>query len=177
MHGFDLYKTKRELLETGDILEWRSNKLIGRAIRFFTKQNVNHTGGVIIFPFPGCPEQRVWTVEATEKGFMPIPLSIALRGYTGSVYVSKLKKEYDGSRPDLACAVSKFIGKAYDYTALLRQAFGVVKSDNKKFFCSEAWHKSLIAAGLLDENFNKGYVLQPGQFGRTGLYEKHIQIF
>jgi len=43
MKDLGYYKLIRNKVKSGDMLEFRSNGFTGRAIRFFSKQNVNHT--------------------------------------------------------------------------------------------------------------------------------------
>ena len=138
--GIERYRIYRRYLQDGDILEWGSDKIIGRLIRLITKKDVNHTGGVIrMTEFENKPGDRVMTTEATDQGFCINYLSRSLDGYKGRVYVLPLKSPgLDNYRRDIVRCQLDMVGKEYDFKSLFANIFGRVSVDAKNFFCSEA---------------------------------------
>lgn len=176
--GMKLYNYYQLRIQTGDLIEWQANSLLGWLIRKKTGQNVNHTSGVVLYQMYKGTEVRRVIFEALSDGFKPHYLSDRLKDYDGRVYWYPLKPEFDYNvRIKLAEEAIKLEGRPYGYKDLIDNLFGSIKLDDKQDICSEAWHIALIKSGLLDKNFNDGNSLVPGQFETTGLYLPAIRIY
>lgn len=177
--GMDLYNRYRKFIKTADLIEWRSNTLLGRLIRAKTKQSVNHTSGAVIYTMVGTDTIRRYIGEALPEGFVLSYLSDRLKHFKGEVYWSKLKEEYSlDVRVAIAEEALKLEGTPYGYKDLIASLFNAVGTNYKNgVICSEAWHIALVNVGLLQPFFNDSRCLVPGQFHLTGLYEESVRIY
>lgn len=174
-----LYRQYRDKLQTSDLLEWRSESLLGTLIRARTGQKVNHTGAVFRYNLlDGDPEDiHRYTGEALGNGFDLNLLSRRLTDFNGEVYWLPLKSKYNGYRSKIATHLIELEGVRYDYFSILKNIRRNVKIDNKRVFCSEAVHIALVKSGLLNSFFNGGKALVPGEFDKTELFEQPIRIY
>jgi hypothetical protein len=180
--GIERYKIYRRYLRDGDILEWGSDKIIGRMIRMFTKKDVNHTGGVIrMKEFENEPGDRIMTTEATEKGFCINYLSRALEGYKGRVYVLPLKSPgLDNYRRSIVRCELDMVGIPYDFGGLFSNMFGRVSMNARQFFCSEGKAFSLDSSGVITLPLNKKgrkIAPRPGDFFKFGVTLPRVRIY
>lgn len=173
----DLYKRCRHLIKTADLIEWRAHTFLGWAIRKKTGAQVNHTSGALLYKLDCGNDVRRYIGESLAHGFELNYLSDQLKNYKGSVYLTRLKPEYDALRGRIAQEALKLEGKGYGYRDLVSNLVGPVKLNADRVICSEAWHIALIRAGLLDDTFNSGMSLVPGEFWKTNLYLAPIQIY
>ena len=175
VRGMARYQIMRPYLEDGDVLEWSADSALGWAIRRFTGQDVNHTGGVIrMRAWEGSPGDRVFTPEATERGMVLTYLSRELRGYKGRVYLLKLKPEMDNFRSKIVRAQLDMIGVPYDFGGLLANAFGRVSMDARRYFCSEGIASSFASAGAIRMQKKAP---RPGEFSRWGFFLPRVRIY
>ena len=191
MGKLDQYLANRDLMKTGDMLEWRSSSLLGKAIRMFTKKDVNHTGTVFIIPPQNNEDEaHVYTLEAAPKKYESNRLSACLEKFEGEVYWYPLNKYLDALRNKGIGWLLEQDGKEYDYGSLFRNMAGSVNTDARKLFCSEAHFFYLVISGMLPQfyfdvqdnvirNVRSGSVAKsprPGEFGQFNIYEKRVQI-
>lgn len=163
-------------MQTADIIEWQADTALGHSIRWFTKQNVNHTSGVAVMNLYGDPEKRMYIYEAVGNGVHPMFLSEALRNHKGKAFWLSLKSEYNSYRNEIAKAILEYKVKKYDYKSLIGSAFKRQKLDRTEVYCSELINLALVDVGLLNEDFNNGCGLFPGEFEITGLYNPPKRI-
>jgi hypothetical protein len=189
--GIELYQQYRDRIRTGDLVEWKSFKPIGYAIRSITKENVNHTSGAIwmhsvenAFHGVSDPEMRLYVGEAIANGFRSTFLSKEISTFDGEVYWVPLKPEYDHKRLEIIRNVHALEGRPYDYKSLIQNLWRRVPLDATKPYCSEAWHIALVKSGLLESDFSptgkpkdKRCGLRPGEFYKTGLFLNPIRIY
>lgn len=174
----NLYSNYQLSLQTGDVIEWRSNTLLGWCIRGFTKQNVNHTSVVMKYELCGTTEmERRYVSEATSKGVQLTFLSDKIKNHDGRCYLNRLKREYEASRIPLGIKLQELEGVPYDWGALFKNIFMRPLVDASELHCMEALQVALIRCGLLQDDFNDGRGLVPGQLLLTGLYEDPILIY
>jgi len=121
-------------MATFDRLEWRSNTALGWAIRFITKDYVNHTGVVVRFN----EYNRVFTSESLEHGIDLNRLSDRLKTHKGSCIWYPLKERYHKYRITLGQKMLDWEYVKYDYFSLLKQILWRASADASKLFCSEA---------------------------------------
>jgi hypothetical protein len=178
-NGIELYGMMRPYLQTGDVLEWRAEHALGYAIRWFTKRDVNHTGGVYRFTAGLTQEMydRVYTLEALSKGFYPNWLSSGLFNYKGKVYVLPLKTELAWAIPRIASEQWKLIGTPYDFGGLVKNALGYVSEDLRSVFCSEAIASSFRKGGLIPTDYKDGKALRPGDFADLDCFQDRVRIY
>jgi hypothetical protein len=130
------YNKIRDTLQTGDLIQWRSDTLLGSAIRYFSHGPVNHSGLVVrLDDFKGMSD-RVWTLEAMD-GIELHRLSRRLKEFKGDVWIYPLKDEYDNLRSLIACWAAEKEGTPYDFGSLFRNVLGKVNADARRLFCSE----------------------------------------
>jgi len=162
------YDTLRCDIHSGDLIEWRSNTVIGWLIRRFTGQDVNHTSLALELDYFEILKNRRFILEALERGIEVNLLSRRMDKFHGHVYHVKLKSEYDSYRYHIAGWALDQLGIAYDYSSLFRQILGRVSLDAKRYFCSEYAYAAYCAVGLLQPGT---HAPRPGEFGSFGIHE------
>jgi len=176
MDKLENYRIHQDRINTGDLIEFASSSLLGYAIRWFTKKDVNHTSTVIRYIVQGDITPRRFVFEALENGYIANFLSIRLENFKGKVYWMPLKIDYGLYRVGIAKVAHEFLGRKYDFKSLFKNAFGRVSSDARELFCSEAADEEMRQVGLLPWDYNDSKRLRPGEFYKTGLFEKRIRI-
>lgn len=141
MNSLESYNKYRSLMKTGDVLQWKSNSLLGKGIRLRKGGDINHTGIIIrLTEYEGL-ERRVFTLEALESGVVLNLLSRRLESFDGEVYLHLLKSEYDCTRQSIGERALYCVGIPYDYPSILKECFGNAQMGFNKLFCSEtAWY-------------------------------------
>jgi Permuted papain-like amidase enzyme, YaeF/YiiX, C92 family len=161
-------------MNTGDLIEWRSNSAIGSAIRFFTKKDVNHSSLVVRLPYEGC--SRRFVVEAIGSGLEFRLLSNQLENYHGSAWWYNLKNEPKKPLAKMGewalTEVSK--GIKYDFADLIKQAFGRVSLDAQRWFCSEVVDACYIEHGIIQPDPDGAR--RPGEFSNLGIFESKARL-
>lgn len=167
------YSEIRDMIKTGDMLEWSSPSLLGKTIRFFTKQKVNHTSLAISFDdyFKDGINHK-FVLEAESGGIELNLLSKLLKGYKGKCYWSQLKPEFDDKRFIIGRWALLQIGTKYDYTSLLKNAFCKVSAEAEKLFCSEYYYIALKEAGIVPAT----KAPRPGEFEKYQVHLPAIEI-
>jgi len=138
------YKNARCFMQTGDLLSWRSDTLLGAGIRLFTRGHVNHSS--IVADINEYGKSRKFCLEALEGGIELHCISRRLKNFKGKVYWHKLRNEYKDYRTEIGTAAFSRIGIDYDYGSLFRQLVGRVSLNAKKLFCSEFVYLNFVDA-------------------------------
>ncbi len=165
------YRTFRRGMDTGDLIEFRSNSVIGCGIRWKTGNRVNHTAPVI--RLKRYAEERVFLLEALEHGIVINLLSRRLENFDGYAEWLGVKQQYIHFRRDIGRAMLSYVGVPYDYGSIIRQLFARVSADAEKLFCSEFAAIALKDAGLpvsLDP------VPYPGDMVALGIHRSPLRI-
>jgi len=169
-----IYNCLAPQMDTGDLIEWRSKSAIGAAIRFFTGENVNHSSLVVRLPYDGC--SRRFVVEAIGSGLEFRLLSNQIERYHGAAWWYSLKKEpkkpLDKMGEWALTEVSK--GIKYDFADLIKQAFGRVSLDAKRWFCSEVVDACYIEHGIIQPDPDGAR--RPGEFSNLGIFESKARL-
>jgi len=174
MKDLGYYKLIRNKVKSGDMLEFRSNGFTGRAIRFFSKQNVNHTAlAVALDEYMDYREPHKFLLEADAPGIVLKLISKELTGYGGQVWWTPLKAKYDALRGDIARWSMLQIGTKYDTKSLFKNILGRVNADAKKLFCSEFYFLALKEVGILHGK----KAPRPGEFQKYGVHEPAVKIY
>jgi len=148
MEKLDTYYKHRPMMQTGDLLLWKSRSVIGWLIRLFSSGNVNHAGLVLCLDEFAHLTDRRWTLEALEPGIVLSLISRRFEKYDGSAWWYPLKGEYNSCRHDLGEWAIEKVGTPYDYGSLFKNALGRVSADASKFFCSEYAYMAYKEVGL-----------------------------
>jgi hypothetical protein len=164
----DMYNAVKDRMKTGDILLWQSDSLLGSAIRWRTKSDVNHASMIIRMSEWEGLERRRFHTEAMERGVYPNLLSNRLEGCKGKVWWLPLKDSWDNKRQLIGERLTDCWGKKYDYKSLLWQAIGKVSIDTQQLFCSEVIDYAL---GFTGQAHN------PGELEGLGINSDKILIY
>ncbi len=182
------YADIRDLIRSGDRLEFAGKSVIGRVIRWFTKEAVNHTAlALSIDEYSNYVGNRKFVLEADSPGIVLNTLSHDLQTASGAVYWTPLLPHCDGARQRIADWALQQVGKPYDYRSLIKNALGTVNADMKKLFCSEYYFIALVVGGLIPGTiFTDGKVIdrngapvkapRPGEFGRFPIFGETVEV-
>lgn len=175
--GLPLYEEQIRNMRSCDLIEWQSHTAIGYAIRFFTRQRVNHSSILLRMDRAGLEDRR-FVIEALGGGLELRLMGERLRSYKGRVWWYPLKRNLGLPEciQDMVnwAIVQTAMGKGYDYGSLLSNMFGRVSVDGAAWFCSEAYTAMLQVGKLYDKN---AQALRPGEFGALSLHEAPVLIF
>ena len=159
------YNKYRDEIKTGDLIEFASDTLLGKIIRFGSRQEVNHTAFAWKLDSYSQITDRLFLLEALNAGLEWNSLSGRLASFKGKVYWSQLVVDNATREQMLAIAVQKATQirekKRYDYLSLFRNAYKYVNINERAWFCSEFYHYLLISIGLLPHGEK---ARRPGQF-------------
>ena len=175
MRDLSQYDGLRPLIQSGDLVEWASNGLVGKAIMAVTGKAVSHSSLVIKLPYKGTP--RRYVIEAVRTGVEFRLLSEELQTYDGKAIWYGLKAEYDNLRDGIAeWAFNELAsGKKYDFGGVLAQLWGKVSLDSKRYYCSELIDMAYIKAGIIQPS-PKG-VRVPGDFVPLGIFGSQAHLW
>lgn len=135
------YLAARDLMKTGDLLQWHSDSLLGEGIRLRKGGDINHTGVLIRLQEYEGLERRVFTLEALEHGVVLNLLSRRLEQFDGQCYFHRLRPEFDPQRQAIGERALSCLGIPYDYPGILKEMFGNAEMGLEKLFCSETgWY-------------------------------------
>jgi len=163
----DVYSSIREQMKTGDLLQWKSNSIIGSLIRWKTKSTVNHSSLVLRIPEYQGKEKRVWTTEALEHGTVLNLLSRRIDEFDGELWWFPLKDEWHPKCEMIGEYALKMIGLPYDYKSIVKQIVGRVSADARALFCSEYCY---LAYGF------EGKAPNPGEMPKLGIFKEGVKL-
>lgn len=133
------YLEIRPRIDTFDLIQWSSDTVLGKLIQWGSGSHINHSGVALYLTDKGCSTvDRRWTMEALGRGFYPNPLSERLRRHKGQVWWHPLRVELHKKRPLLWSKAWNYDSTGYDFLGLLKNAFGYVRPNANRLFCSEA---------------------------------------
>jgi hypothetical protein len=183
------YDDIRSEIRSGDRIEFAGKSIVGRLIRFFDKQTVNHTAlALSIDEYTDHPGNRKFILEANAGGIELNTLSGAMKNADGLVYWTPLTSEYYHCRNAIADWALQNVGVKYDFGNLFKNAFARVNADIRKMFCSEYYFCALVAGGCLPGYVLKGYMVvdavtgkpvkapRPGEFGKYKIFGETTEI-
>lgn len=129
------YATIRHKLKDCDLLLWRTNSILGRAIRYFGHLEYNHASLVVVSLKYGI--RRVLLYEALAQGVEPTFMSVRLMKAKGQCYWFPLSEKWDYLRGKYYQHANRLGGTPYDYKSVLENIAGYVSADAQRLFCSE----------------------------------------
>lgn len=141
------YELVKDEMETGDLLQWRSHRPMGAAIRFGQKMRdvlsrkycsntiyPNHSSLVIRFEEY---KDRVFHGEACGKGVLPVRLSGDLASFDGEVWWHKLTPEWQPYRHGIGENMVSMFGQGYDFLGCVGNLWKKVSANSRRLYCSE----------------------------------------
>ena len=181
------YADIRASIQSGDRMEFASSGIVGRLIRWFDKQYVNHTAMCLsITEFSPDPPHEKFLMEADFPRVELNPISRDLDGYTGKVFYTPLiaTDEERKLMADWALSVS---GTDYDLKSLFKNAIARVNANMAELFCSELEFiglvigRKIIGAELrngtvVDHNGTPIKAPRPGEFGVYEIWGETVQV-
>lgn len=167
MGKLDVYESVRSQMKTGDLLQWKSNSLIGALIRWRTKSIFNHSSLVLRIPEYEGKEGRVWTTEALEHGTVLNLLSRRIEDFNGELWWFPLKDEWHPKCEMIGEYALKMIGLPYDYKSIVKQIIGKVSADARALFCSEYCY---LAYGF------EGQAPAPADMLKLGIFKEGVKL-
>ena len=185
------YEEMRDFIQCGDLFEFGGNSLIGKVIRFFTKQQVNHSAlGMSINEYSNHAGNRKFVLEADSYGIVLNTSSKDVQDCLksgGAVFWYPLAAIHDSKRILMADWALQMVGTKYDYGSLFKNAISKVNASVRKLFCSEFVFVALVAAGVLPQYkiVDTAVVTleelpvkapRPGEFKRYGCYGDPVRI-
>lgn len=173
MNNLTKYLTVRPKLSTGDLIEWRSNSIVGWAIRLFTGRNVNHSSLVIKFADQDDLHERRYVLEALGQGVDLNFLSRRLKEFDGEAWWYQLKPKYNRNKALILPWALDQLGTQYDYRSIIAQTVSKVSADGRKFFCSEYYQMAMENAGILPCMTK---ALRPGDFAELNIHLDPVKI-
>jgi hypothetical protein len=175
MRDLSQYDNLRPLIKTGDLVEFASNGIIGKAIMAVTHKSVSHSSLVVRLPYKDSP--RRYVIEAIRTGVEFQLLSDVLQKYQGRVIWYGLKKEYDDKRDAIGEWAFNELSqhKSYDFGGVIAQLWGKVSLDSKKYYCSELIDAAYQAVGIIQPDPKGARV--PGDFVPLGIFGSQAHLW
>jgi len=168
MKDLTRYMAVRGQMKTGDLLQWKTNSIIGALIRWRTGADVNHSSLVIKFSEYEGADMRRYTTEALEHGTVLNYLSRRLYDHDGECWWYPLKDEWDNNRrTEIGERALELIGLPYDYGSIFKQIFGKVSAGARSLFCSEYCY---LSYGM------NGQAPTPADMPGLGIYKEGVKI-
>lgn len=163
------YEKISKYILSGDVILWKGNHLISRAIRLFSEYS--HASLILrLNEFEGLKDRR-FVLEAVNKGITINLLSEAFKEH-GEAYLFSLKEEHNDKRDQIISWAMGKMGTPYDFHGVFRNIFGRVSSDVKRLFCSEYVYESYKEAGIVGEQ----KAPRPGDLAKWDCFEEPIAI-
>ncbi len=186
------YNEVKDEMETGDLLQWKTNTWLMAVYRFLISSKVNHSSLILRLREYEAIDGRRFTTEAKMvRGTVLNLLSRQLEHHNGEVWWYRLNRDWGReNRKKIGEELLKLIGRPYDYRAvlkstlymILRENFGRVFSnmparlpeDADNLFCSEYCYMAYEATGK--PLLMKG-APHPRDIVKLGIFDKIEKIF
>jgi len=174
MRDLSQYDNLRNLIKTGDLIEFASRGVIGSAIMAITGKKVSHCSLVVRLPYNNS--ERRYIIELIRTGVEFQLLSNVLQRYNGTAIWYGLKPEYEDLRDSIGCWAFDELAKHidYDFGGVIGQLFGRVNLDAKKYFCSEFVDHAYIQAGIIPPD--PSGARRPGEFTNLGIFNSQAHL-
>ena len=131
------YEAVKCQMQTGDLLLWETETLIGKTIQLFTKSHFSHASLVLRMSEYEGENQRRFTTEAVRDGVGINLLSRRLEYEKGFVWWYPLKDVSQERRNEIGRIALDYLGRPYDFKGVIRWVFKEVSVDGEALFCSE----------------------------------------
>ena len=183
------YEEIRDGIKCGDRFEFAGDSILGRLIRWFDKQPVNHTAlALSIDEYSNYAGNRKFLLEAESDGIVLNTASHDILKYGGRVYWTPLLPSFDECRAAIVDWALQQVGTGYDFGNLFKNAIAHVSADMRKMFCSEFYFIALVSGGCLPQYHLSpaGCVIdgmlkpvpapRPGEFGQFPIFGETVEI-
>ena len=171
----EAYRLYRDAFRTGDLLQWRTNSLLGAAIRWKTGADVNHSSLVVRLKEYEGLERRVFTVESMEGAGVQLQLvSRRLENYDGSVWWYPLRKEFNHLRQAIGEYAFERSGIPYDYMSLVTQLIKRSVVCEEALFCSEYCYWAYGKSGCLPIGWEVENAPYPGEMPDLKIFDEPV---
>ncbi len=186
------YNELKGEMDTGDLLQWRTNTRLMAVYRFLIGAKVNHSSLILRLREFETSEGRRFTAEARMvRGTVLNLLSRQLEHHNGEVWWYRLNRDWNRhDRRKIGEEVLKLIGRPYDYNdvlksslyMVLREKFGWlfrniparIPADANNLFCSEYCFMAYEAVGK--PLLMKG-APHPRDIVKLGIFDRIEKIF
>lgn len=166
MNDLSKYNAVKDLMRTGDLLQWHTHGIFGSLIRWRTQSTVNHSALVLCLKeYEGLERQR-FTTEAQDRTVLN-RLSRRLEEHDGEVWWYPLVDDWNEKRQGIGERALNLIGIKYDVKSIFFQLFGHVSINDKALFCSEY---CALAYGF------SGTAPTPAEMTNYPIFKKGVQI-
>jgi hypothetical protein len=159
------YTIVKEQMQTGDLLLWSCNSIIGWAIKKYTKSNFSHAS--LVIRFDEYDGHARYNLEAGRHGTVLNVLSKTLEEYDGQVWWYPLKDDWNLKRKAIGDMSLSLVGTPYDFGSVLKFLLGSVSINTRRLFCSEYCY---ICYGF------DGKAPAPGDILKLGIFKEGIKI-
>ena len=167
MNDLTIYNSIKDQIQTGDLILWSCNSIIGRLIKIYTRSEFSHASLTIRFAEYDENNHMRYNLEAGRHGSVLNVLSKTLENYDGKAWWYPLIPKWDIHRKSIGDRALELVGIPYDYESIFRFLIGNVSSDARRLFCSEYCY---LAYG-----FN-GKAPAPDDLLSLGIFKEGIKI-
>ena len=142
-----LYPGLRPALQSGDVVTFDGDTLLGMAIRHFAGRG-SHTA--MVLRIANVPE-RIFLLEALEHGLTLTRMSKRISNYRGRVYVTKAPSTTYQRQAIVEIALNMLGAQVkYDYLSLFLNAMHRVPVRMDHGYCTESVQYILTQAGVME---------------------------
>jgi hypothetical protein len=167
MNNLDLYDKVKNSMETGDMILWSHDSIVGDLIEFFSKSDKSHASAVLRLSEYEGVERRRFNIEAVGDGVIFNLLSKTLAEYDGEAWWYPLLDSWKDRRREVGENILKYVGTPYDFIGVGKQIAEEVEADTSKLWCSELL---FVSYGF------KGIVPPPGKMPSLGIFKDPVKI-
>jgi hypothetical protein len=167
MGDLKLYNAVKDQMQTGDIILWHSNSLLGALIREFSDAQFNHASLVIRIQAYEGTEGRRFLAEELRHGAVLTLLSKRLVETDGEAYWYPLNDDMAKNRAKIGENALKWIATPYNYEELVELAIKQCKTGTDAMICSEYCFVCLGYSGITPT---------PGQLSEMNLFKPRVRI-
>jgi hypothetical protein len=175
MRDLSQYDGLRDLIKTGDLVEFATTGLIGQSIMKVTGRTASHSSIVIRMPYKNST--RRYIIEAVRTGVQPSLLSDVLQHCEGTCTWYGLKPEYDHLRDRLGDFAFNEMArhKKYDFVGVIAQLFGRVRLNAERLYCTELPELTYIDAEMIKPD--PAGARRPGDLPTTGIFLSQAHLW
>ena len=167
MNDLTAYNALKDGMQTGDIVLWHNNSLLGVLIRECSDAKYNHASLIMRIQAYEGAEGRRFLTEELEHGAVLTLLSKRLAETDGEAYWYPLNDEWSHKRAEIGERALQWIGTPYNYAELLKMAVEKCKTGTDAMICSEYCFQCLGFSGT---------VPTPGQLPDLNVFKDPVRL-
>lgn len=169
MNDLNMYYAFRHELETFSLLQYAGNGPWSTTI--MQTQNIDRSHSAVAFRIPYYETERVWVIEAIEKGLVLRSLSTSLARYNGKVYAYPVNPDQKIYTREAALWLLERVDKPeseYDWLGCIshwRTIFGLPprEAQDGRLWCTEAIFLALRDGARHPDYQHSEWAPRPGQ--------------